>query len=173
MDSVQAELARLLKDQREAMQAKDIDRLMSHYSRDVVYFDVVPPLQFVGTSALRTRFTQWFESWEGPIEIEIRDLRIVASGDVAFACRFSRAVGTLRGGRQVGSWGTRHQLLRTVRSELADCARARLLAGRSHNWPRRHEPCSVTSQETADRQLSPTNRRSIGRDAPYRMSRPR
>lgn len=104
MDSVQAELARFLNDQREAMQAKDIDRLMSHYSRDVVYFDVVPPLQFVGTFALRTRFTQWFESWEGPIAIEIRDLRIVASGDIAFAFRFSRAVGTLKGGPQVGSW---------------------------------------------------------------------
>jgi ketosteroid isomerase-like protein len=77
---------------------------MSHYSRDIVYFDVVPPLQFVGTSALRTRFLQWFEGYEGPIEMEVRDLRIVASADVAVACRFSRAEGTLKDGRQVGSW---------------------------------------------------------------------
>ena len=63
MASVQAEIGRLLNSQSEAMRAKDIDRLMSHYSRDIVYFDVVPPLQFVGTSALRARFLQWFESW--------------------------------------------------------------------------------------------------------------
>jgi ketosteroid isomerase-like protein len=104
MDSVQAEIAVLLDGQREAMRAKDIDRLMSHYSRDIVYFDVVPPLQFVGASALRTRFTHWFESWAGPIDMEIRDLRIVASGDIAFASRFSRAVGTVKDGRQVGAW---------------------------------------------------------------------
>jgi ketosteroid isomerase-like protein len=104
MASVQAEIARILSSQREAMRAKDIERLMSHYSRDIVYFDVVPPLQFVGTSALRTRFLQWFASWEGAIDMEISDLRIVASGDVAVACRFSRAVGTLKGGRQAASW---------------------------------------------------------------------
>jgi ketosteroid isomerase-like protein len=104
MDSVQAEIAGFLDGQSEAMRAKDIDRLMSHYSRDIVYFDVVPPLQFVGASALRTRFLQWFESWEGPIDMQIRDLRIVGNGDVAVAWRFSRAVGTLIGGRQVGSW---------------------------------------------------------------------
>ena len=102
------------------MQAKDIDRLMSHYSRDVVYFDVVPPLQFVGTSALRKRFTQWFESWAGPIDMEIRDLRIVASGDVAFAFRFSRAVGILERDNRL-RLGTGHQLLRTVRSDVAYC----------------------------------------------------
>jgi ketosteroid isomerase-like protein len=77
---------------------------MSHYSRDVVYFDVVPPLQFVGTAALRTRFLQWFESFEGPIEMEIRDLQIVAGADLAVASRFSRAGGTLKGGRPAGSW---------------------------------------------------------------------
>jgi ketosteroid isomerase-like protein len=104
MSSVEAEIRTLLDSQREAMQAKDIDRLMSHYAQDIVYFDVVPPLQFVGTAALRARFLHWFESWDGAIDMEVRDLRIVASGDAAVAYRFSRAVGRLKGGRQVGSW---------------------------------------------------------------------
>ncbi len=104
MASIQVEIRGLLDTQTESMRAKDIDRLMSHYSRDIVYFDVVPPLQFVGTSALRNRFLQWFESYEGPIEMEVSDVHIVAGSEVAVACRFSRVSGTLKNGRQVGSW---------------------------------------------------------------------
>jgi ketosteroid isomerase-like protein len=44
MASIQVEIRGRLDAQTEAMRAKDIDRLMSLYSRDIVYFDVVPPL---------------------------------------------------------------------------------------------------------------------------------
>ena len=60
--------------------AKDIDRLMSLYSPDIVYFDLVPPLQYVGADALRERFLDWFDSFEGPIGQEITDLNVVESG---------------------------------------------------------------------------------------------
>ena len=68
------------------------------------YFDVVPPLQFIGTSALRNRFLQWFESYEGPIEMEVSEVHIVASSEMAVAYRFSRASGALKKGLEVGSW---------------------------------------------------------------------
>jgi ketosteroid isomerase-like protein len=104
MASIQVEIRGLLDTQTEAMRAKDIDRLMSLYSRDIVYLDVVPPLRFMGTSALRNRFLQWFESFEGPIEMEVSDVHIVVGSEVAVACRFSLAGGTSKNGRQVGSW---------------------------------------------------------------------
>jgi ketosteroid isomerase-like protein len=104
MASTESEVRALLENQSAAMRAKDIDRLMSVYSPDIIYFDVVPPLQFAGTAALRSRFLQWFDGWKSSIELEIRDLHIVASGDVAVAHWFSRATGTLRNGHDVGSW---------------------------------------------------------------------
>ena len=104
MPSTESEVRALLENQSAAMRAKDIDRLMAVYSPDVIYFDVVPPLQFAGAAALRGRFLQWFDGWKSPIGLEIRDLHIVASGDVAVAHWFSRASGTLRNGRDVGSW---------------------------------------------------------------------
>lgn len=59
---------------------------MSLYSSDIVYFDVVPPLQgFIGTDAVRRNFLRWFDEYEGPIGLETRDLNIAMSGDVAFA----------------------------------------------------------------------------------------
>jgi ketosteroid isomerase-like protein len=64
---------------------KDIDRLMSLYSPHVVYFDVVPCLQFTGSAALRARFLQWFDSADGSIGMEIRDLNILAGANIGVA----------------------------------------------------------------------------------------
>lgn len=104
MDSTQSEVKALLEQQSEAISAKDLDRLMSLYSQDVVYFDTVPPLQFVGAAALRERFQHWFDGWRGPFTLDTRDVTIIASGNIAVAYRFSRARGTLINGQQAGSW---------------------------------------------------------------------
>ena len=100
----ESEVRALLDRQSDAMRAKDIDRLMPLYSPDIVYFDVVPPLQFVGSAALRRRFLDWFDGFKGPIDMEIRDLHVSASGDSAVAFWLSRAKGTLKNGQEVGLW---------------------------------------------------------------------
>jgi ketosteroid isomerase-like protein len=104
MDSTQSAIKALLDRQFETMGMKDIDRLMSLYSPDVVYFDVVPPLQYAGAAALRGRFLQWFDGWQGSFRMESRELHIQASGDLAVAHWLSRASGTLKNGHDVGSW---------------------------------------------------------------------
>ena len=104
MASTQSEVKALLDSQFEAIRMKDIDRLMSLYSADIVYFDLVPPLQYIGSAALRQRFLQWFDGWKSSIGMEIRDLTIVASGDVAAAHMLLRASGTLKNGHEVGYW---------------------------------------------------------------------
>src|SRR5687768_9881174 len=104
MASTDADVRTLLDRQAEAMCAKDLDRLMSLYAPDVVYFDVVPPLQYVGSTALRDRFTRWFDGFDGPIDLEVRDVSVSANGDIAVAHWFSRARGTLKNGREVGTW---------------------------------------------------------------------
>src|SRR5215211_9337837 len=84
--STQSEVKALLDSRVEACRAKDIDRLMSLYSPNIVYFDCVPPLQgFIGSDAVRRNFLRWFDEYEGPIGLETRDLNIAISGDVAFA----------------------------------------------------------------------------------------
>jgi ketosteroid isomerase-like protein len=66
MTSVDSEIRAHLEDQLEAIETKDLERLMGRYSDDVVYFDVVPPLRFVGSAALRERFTTWFDASTAP-----------------------------------------------------------------------------------------------------------
>jgi ketosteroid isomerase-like protein len=104
MNATEAEISGLLEAQAEAIRSKDIDRLMSLYSADVTYFDVVPPLRFAGAAALRERFTRWFEGFEGAIGMDTRDVAISVVGDIAFAHFLSKTSGKLTNGRQVGSW---------------------------------------------------------------------
>jgi ketosteroid isomerase-like protein len=86
MASERSDVEALLDSRLEACRAKDIDRLMSLYSADIVYFDCVPPLQgFHGSDAVRRNFLRWFDEYEGPIGLEARDVNIATHGDVAFA----------------------------------------------------------------------------------------
>jgi ketosteroid isomerase-like protein len=86
------------------MRIKNIDQLMSLYANDVVYFDLVPPLRYAGSAALRGRFSHWFDRWTSAINLEIRDLNILENGDIAAAHMLIRASGTLKNGQEVGYW---------------------------------------------------------------------
>lgn len=127
MASTHSEVRALLDSRSEAVWIKDIDRLMALYSPDIVYFDLVPPLQYTGSAALRGRFLDWFDRFNGPIGQEIRDVTIVESGDIAAAHMLIRASGTLKNGRAVGYW------VRTT-----DCCRRS-----DHGWVITHEHVSL------------------------------
>jgi ketosteroid isomerase-like protein len=100
---------------------------MSLYSPDSIYFDVVPPLQFTGSAAIRRNFQRWFEEYKGAIGLETRDLHIVASGDVAFAHMLHRDSGTMKDGQERAIW---------VRSTVC-CQRS------NHRWLIMHEHISI------------------------------
>ena len=68
-----------------AVKDKDVDRLMTLYSPDVVVYDVPAPLQQKGADAHRQNFEKWFASMPGRTTSAIRDLRIVAGETAAFA----------------------------------------------------------------------------------------
>jgi ketosteroid isomerase-like protein len=53
MTSTESEVRALVDRWSEAIRIKDIDRLMALYAPDLVYFDVVPPLHYSGSTALR------------------------------------------------------------------------------------------------------------------------
>jgi uncharacterized protein (TIGR02246 family) len=88
----------------EASRAKDIDRLMSLYAPDIVYFDIIPPHQFTGTDAVRQNFLRWFAEYQGNIGLETHDLNIAVSDDVAFAHMLHPDSGTRRSGQDVTVW---------------------------------------------------------------------
>jgi ketosteroid isomerase-like protein len=104
MTDTMMDISALLDDRSEAIRSKDLERLLSFYAPDIVYFDLVPPLLYAGSDALRGRFADWFGRWAGPIGQEVSDLHVAAGGDVATAHMLIRTSGTLATGAEVGYW---------------------------------------------------------------------
>jgi len=101
IDAARAEVMAVLDRRLDAMRAKDIDRAMSSYSPDIVYFDFIPPHQFVGANAVRQNFLRWFAEYQGDIGLETHDPSVAVDGDVAFAHMLHPDSGTRRSGRDV------------------------------------------------------------------------
>ncbi len=100
----EAQIRGLMEARGEAVRAKDALRLMDRVAPDVRSFDVVNPLQYVGSASSKARAEQWFSSFEGPIGYEVRDVSIVAGADVAFCHCLTRVSGRRVDGGEIGMW---------------------------------------------------------------------
>src|SRR5258708_39231703 len=87
-----------------AVRNKDIGGVMSLYAPEVVSFDLVPPLRYVGADAFRNVWEEVFSSFQGPIGYEIHDLNITVGDDVAFAHSLNRLSGTMNNGQKTDLW---------------------------------------------------------------------
>jgi uncharacterized protein (TIGR02246 family) len=100
----QAEIQQLIDHWVQALRAKDVNGVMSHYALDVSVYDLAPPLQYKGADAYRKNWESWFPTFRGPIGYEIRDLSIAASDDIAFCHSFNRITGTRTDGEKTDVW---------------------------------------------------------------------
>ena len=91
-------------DRERAVREKDVAGLLKHYADDVISFDVLPPLAHRGVQAVRKRVTDWFASFETPIDYECRALDLAVSGDVAFDLHFTHVRGINRAGMTIDMW---------------------------------------------------------------------
>jgi uncharacterized protein (TIGR02246 family) len=103
-----------------AVTAKDIDRLMELYTDDVVAYDVVPPLQYVGKAAYRADFQQFFAQYESDLRVETRDLHVGANGDLGYATGLQMISGTLKHGQKSGAWVRFTSLYRKANGKWLD-----------------------------------------------------
>lgn len=91
----------LIDDRIKAICVKDINGAVSSSAPDILSFDVVNPLQYAGSSALKKRVENWFSLFQGPIGFEIFDLNITAGSDVAFSYSLNRVMGTTTDGKKI------------------------------------------------------------------------
>jgi len=87
-----------------AIGAKDINGVMSVFASKVVSFDLGPPPQHGGGETFSKRWQELFESYQSPIDYEVRDLSITAGDDVAFSHSLNRISGTTKNGQKTGRW---------------------------------------------------------------------
>jgi uncharacterized protein (TIGR02246 family) len=88
-----ADIRRLIDEQVKAIVAKDVERIMKNYAPDVIAFDVKPPMQTKGTQAWRQTWADCLPYFPKTFDIEIRDMKIDASGDLAYAHWIQRFTG--------------------------------------------------------------------------------
>src|SRR5262245_47129001 len=100
----EAEIQKLLDDGIRSLHDKNIEGVMSLYAPDVVSFDIVPPLQYIGADAFREVWEDVFSTFQGPIGYEIHDLNITVGDDVAFSHSLNQISGTLNNGQKTKLW---------------------------------------------------------------------
>ena len=98
----EAEIKAVIDDWADAMRAKDARRVVSHGTADFVQFSLAPPL--VSDAAGAEGLEKWFATWRGPLGYSVRDLRITAGDDVAFAHSLNRLSGTKTDGQISEVW---------------------------------------------------------------------
>ena len=87
-----------------AVRAMDLEAVMALYARDIVPFDIDPPLRYEGASAKRNAWVNVFEAYQRPLGYEVRDLRLTVGADIAFGFSLNRISGTLKSGSSTAFW---------------------------------------------------------------------
>lgn len=87
-----------------AVRAKDVAAVMSHYAPDIRVFDLPTPLQYRGAEAYRQNWADWFPTFVGPVGYEIHELSITAADDVAFCHSLNHITGARTDGEQTDVW---------------------------------------------------------------------
>lgn len=102
----EAEIRALWDQWAKAFKARDLDGIMALFAPGdaVVAYDIVPPLQYAGKDAYRKDYAEFLAQYVGPIEVEYRDMRVVADAHVAFIHALERLSGTMKNGQKTDLW---------------------------------------------------------------------
>lgn len=100
----EAQIRKLIDDRVTAVRARDVNASTANLAPDILSFDVVNPLQYIGSDASRKRAEDWFSSLQSPVGYEIRDVIITANADVAFSHGLSHVSATTKVGGQLDMW---------------------------------------------------------------------
>jgi ketosteroid isomerase-like protein len=87
-----------------AIRNKNVDQVLSHYSPEVVAYDMLPPLEVHGIAAYRHNLETWFASMSGRINYQMMDLHISAGDEFAFCHCLSHVTGARTGGGRADYW---------------------------------------------------------------------
>ena len=86
-----AEIEALFKRLARAHADHDADAIVEAYVPDAVIYDLAPPLVRRGMN--RDNVTAWLAGWDGPIQIDARDVNLTVDGDLAFVSALNRMRG--------------------------------------------------------------------------------
>ncbi|MFF9063140.1 YybH family protein [Streptomyces sp. NPDC014882] len=102
--SLNAQLRERMVAWRGAFVSKDVDAIMSFYAPEgFTAFDLMPPFEFSGGEMWRQNWVTFYDSFDGPIGLEIADLIIHAQAELAIARCAVRMSGIMYG-NPIDAW---------------------------------------------------------------------
>ncbi|HEX3405911.1 MAG TPA: nuclear transport factor 2 family protein [Caulobacteraceae bacterium] len=99
--AAEKEIKQALEARNAALSAKDAAGLMASGYAGFVAYTLAPPLQ---STAGKAGLEGWFATWEGPIGFALKDLKITAGDDVAFASCLAHMTGRKTDGEDIDLW---------------------------------------------------------------------
>ena len=103
-DAAAADIRAVHEQWTERTAAKDLDGLLKHIAPDIVSYEQIAPLQYVGIDEVREVCRQGLNSSAGRIDFDTPDLSVEAGGDLAVSWGLDRIVAD---GKETRSRGTR------------------------------------------------------------------
>jgi uncharacterized protein (TIGR02246 family) len=104
----QAEVLAVIDQLSKANHDKDAAGFAALFAADVADFNLAPPLSHRGVDLGEKQ--AWFDTWDGPVEVEARDFEVTVSDDVAFCHGFMHMNATSKAGARLVSFWMRSTL---------------------------------------------------------------
>ena len=150
----EADIRAIIESVQRAHHTKDAAAIAAPFAPQAAIFNLAPPLAHCGVDIDEKK--TWLDTWEGPIDLETRDLHITVSGDSAFGYGFYRMSGTPKAAAGLSASGCGRRFASSeVKAPGALCMSTR--------------PCRFTWTAACGR-LSTSNRRGRSKDGLQRAS---
>jgi len=88
-----------------ALAVGDVSSFLAALAETAVSYDLQPPLAFVGSAAHDAEGVRaWLATWDGPVNVEMRDPAIRVAAGLAAAWGLSHMRGTKKDGEEIELW---------------------------------------------------------------------
>lgn len=78
------EIKKIIEIRISAIKNRNVEKEIANYSKDVISYDVVGPLKFLGTDAIKNRLIEWLSTLDKIIDFEITDVKINSTSEIAY-----------------------------------------------------------------------------------------
>lgn len=95
------EIKRIIRKRISAIKNRNVENEISNYSKDVISFDVVGQLKYVGIDAIRNRLNEWLSTLDEIIDFEITDEKITSTSDIAYCSSLNHINAKTVGGNKL------------------------------------------------------------------------
>ena len=89
----------IIESQLAALSERDVKGAIDVYAKGTVMYTLAPPLrsQNDDEASASAAVQEWFDTWEGPLQYETRDLEITVYGDLAVSTSLRHMIGYQKG----------------------------------------------------------------------------